>query len=121
MANKRGRAGGPVKKHVTDEVIEAELRDAIDQLRFLNRVAHRRIIRAMELLVMNHRQAFDYMSGDEILRQASYRQGMLYAFKMVAAMSQACLDENVDGAKSVSVMSSNRAQPEDDEEFDPYA
>lgn len=112
------RGSGPVKPAPTDASIEQQLRGAIDQWRYIARTGHRRIIRTMELMVMNHRQVFDYMSGEELLRQASYRQGMLYAFKMIAAMSQACLDENPEGAAIVAVQQSNQ---QDDEERDPYA
>lgn len=80
------------------------MREAVHDWRFFTRPTLRRIIRAMDLMVLHQRRSFELMSQEELLRKAALQQGTIYAFKLVGNIAQAVLDENPAGAADLAAL-----------------
>lgn len=83
------------RAHLTDGDIDALAAQALGDWESFSRSTHKRIIKSMDLLVQNQRRMFDVMTGEQLARQGAFQQGVIFAYKRIAAMSQAALDETL--------------------------
>lgn len=96
------KGSGRTKVHPTDESIELELAASLVDWNYFGTPTHNRIIRTMDLMVLNRRRMFDLMTGELAQRQLAIEQGTLYGLKLIGNISrsvkeQALTDEAIRG------------------------
>jgi len=91
----RGSIGGRPRNYTTDAQVDELAADAVADFDRFSVLTLRRIIRAMDLLVQNQRRMFDVMTGEQLTRQGAFQQGVIFAYKRIAAIAQSALDQEL--------------------------